>query len=275
MGAYAGHDGVDGRDSTMSNMRNHPVEVVEAEAGVIVHEYGLRTDSGGAGRWRGGTGQMLTFEVLSDGCSVQARGMERLRFAPWGVAGGQPSAKMRCVLNLGREGEQELDKLDEFFLQAGDTMTFMLPGASGYGDPFLREPEAVMHDVQLGFVSRDAAARDYGVVITEDDVVDEAATRKARTARPRDNVRADFDFGPEREAWETVFDDETMCELNRHLYELPRARRTAVRKQIFMQALPDLAVGGGEPFLALFADPGAVRARLKRAMAEAFAPPTL
>ena len=42
MGAYAGHDGVDGRDSTMSNMRNHPVEVVEAEAGVIVHEYGLR-----------------------------------------------------------------------------------------------------------------------------------------------------------------------------------------------------------------------------------------
>ena len=222
---------------------------------------------------------MLTFEVLEDGCSVQARGMERLRFAPWGVAGGRPSAKMRCVLNIGRDGERELDKLDEFFLEAGDTMTFMLPGASGYGDPFLREPEVVLRDVRLGFVSRAAAERDYGVVIgpgdniNEDGVVDEEATRTARAARPRDNFRADFDFGPEREAWETVFDDETMCELNRRLYELPRARRYAVRKRIFQQALPDLRVGGGEPFLALFADPGAVRERLQRAMTEAFAAP--
>ena len=270
MGAWHGHDGVDGRDSTMANMRNHPVEIVEDDAGVIIHEYRLRTDSGGAGQWRGGTGQVMTFEVLKDGSSVQGRGMERFRFAPWGVSGGKPSSKMRCVLNKGRNSERELDKLDEFFVNAGDTMTFMLPGASGYGDPFLRDAQAVLRDVKLEFVSREAAERDYGVVIADGGVIDEEATRKARATRPDDNFRADFDFGPEREAWETVFDDETMMELNRRLYELPKAVRYATRKRIFQQALPDLGVGGGEPFLALFSDPEAVRKRLHEAMAEAF-----
>ncbi len=270
MGAWRDHDGVDGRDSTMSNMRNHPVEIVEDDAGVIIHEYRLRTDSGGAGQWRGGTGQVMTFEVLKDGSSVQGRGMERFRFAPWGVAGGKPSSKMRCVLNKGQSGEQELDKLDEFFVNAGDTMTFMMPGASGYGDPFLRDVQAVLRDVKLGFVSREAAERDYGVMIADGGDIDEEATRTARATRPRDNFRADFDFGPEREAWETVFDDETMCELNRRLYELPKSVRYETRKRIFSQALPELGVGGGEPFLALFSDPEAVRKRLHKAMADAF-----
>ena len=269
MGAWRGHDGVDGRDSTMSNMRNHPVEIVEQDAGVVVHEYGLRPDSGGAGQWRGGVGQVFTFEVLKDGSSVQARGMERFRFPPWGVAGGKPSARMRCVRNLGRTDEQELDKLDELFVNAGDTVTFMLPGASGFGDSFRRDPEAVLHDVRLGFVSHEAAERDYGVVIA-DGRVDAKATERARATRVRDNFRADFDFGPEREAWEAVFDDATMLELNRRLYALPKAVRNERRRRIFFQALPGLGVGGGRAFLDLLAEPEVVKARLLEAMDRAF-----
>ncbi len=270
MGAWQGHDGVDGRDSTMSNMRNHPVEIVEGDAAVIIHEYGLRTDAGGAGQWRGGTGQVMTWEVLKDGSSIQARGMDRMRFPPWGTMGGRPSAKFRAIVNPGRKDEREIDKIDEFFLKAGESMTFLLPGASGYGDPFLRDPQAVLRDVRLGFVSREAAERDYGVVIADGGVVDEAATKTIRTTRTRDNVRADFDFGPEREAWEAVFDDETMMELNRRLYALPKSVRFETRKRIFGQALPGLSMGGGEPFLALLADPDSVKARLGKAIADAF-----
>ena len=47
MGAWNGGDGVDARDATTSNLNNHPIEMVEAEAGVIVREYDVSIDSGG------------------------------------------------------------------------------------------------------------------------------------------------------------------------------------------------------------------------------------
>ena len=53
---------------------------------------------------------------------------------------------------------------------------------------------------------------------------EEARGEEARGARVKKNVGADFDFGPEREAWESVFDDEVMLALNRRLYALPKAR---------------------------------------------------
>ena len=86
-GARHGHDGVDGRDSGISNLANNPVETVEAELGVEVLRYGLRPDSGGAGQWRGGCGMVLSFRVLTDGTHILGRGMERLMFRPWGQAG--------------------------------------------------------------------------------------------------------------------------------------------------------------------------------------------
>src|SRR5262249_36577982 len=92
MGGRFGLDGVDGRGSGLSNLSNNPLEAVEANAAVVMRRYMLRPDSGGPGRWRGGAGLALTFEVLRDGCSVLGRGMERFRFRPWGVAGGQPGA---------------------------------------------------------------------------------------------------------------------------------------------------------------------------------------
>ena len=199
-----------------------------------------------------------------------ARGMERLRFPAWGVAGGGPGAPFRAVLNRGRPNERALTKIDQLAVDAGDTVTMMLPGASGYGDPYLREPDRVRRDVEQGFVSRAGAARDYGVAIDEAGRVDEAETRRLRTGRIKDNVRAEFDFGPEREAWEAVFDDALMCELNRRLMALPRSVRQARRRWIFDQAVPDLPVAGGAGSLAhVLADPDAVRARLTGAMAAA------
>ncbi len=267
MGAMLGQDGVDARDSTMNNMRNHPVESIETEGAVIIREYDVRPDSGGPGRWRGGVGQLITVEVLRDGGIIMIRGMERLRFPAWGFAGGRPGAPFAAVFNKGRRDERRLTKIDELPIGAGDTVTFLLPGAGGYGDPLARDPEAVLRDVELGFVSRRAALADYGVAIG-DNGIDGAATRRRRQGRRTRG--ADFDFGPERRAWEAVFDDATVGEINRRLMALPRAARQATRRRLFEHALPHIPVAGVAPVASVLEDPEAVRGRLAEAMARAF-----
>jgi N-methylhydantoinase B len=144
----------------------------------------------------------------------------------------------------------------------------MLPGASGFGDPFARPPEKVLEDVEQGFVTRPAAASDYGVVITKDGAVDVEKTKRLRLSRVRDNLRADFDFGPEREAWEAVFDDETMCEINRRLSAMPKSVRHDRRRRIFESAVPNIPAAGLGLLTDVLRDPDTVRARLRQAMDE-------
>jgi N-methylhydantoinase B len=269
MGGFNGRDGVDCRDATMSNMSNHSLEFVEADSGVLFHEYDIRPDSGGPGRWRGGVGQMLTVEILRDGAVIIPRGMERLRFPAWGAVGGKPAQPYRCILNKGRADEKLLPKLDSFAIKKGDTVTMMMPGAGGYGDPYLRDTALVNRDVAWGFVGRRSAERDYGVIVADEGTVDEEATRRTRASRVKDNVRAGFDFGPEREAWEAVFDDATMGEICRRVMALPRSARWETRHRLFMRAVPDLPLAGDTPTLAhVLSDADAVRARLFRAMEE-------
>ncbi|MDP6787244.1 MAG: hydantoinase B/oxoprolinase family protein [Rhodospirillales bacterium] len=270
MGALDGQDGVDARDNSMNNMQNHPLETVEADSGVIIRQYDLRPDSGGPGRWRGGVGQVITTEILRDGSTVLARGMERLRFPSFGVFGGKPGRPVRAFLNRGLAGERELSKIDQLAVKAGDRITFLMPGGGGYGDPYLRDPAKVLSDVELGFVSPGAAARDYGVVV-KGGAVGAAATKKLRQGRVKENLRADFDFGPERDAWEAVFDDATVSKLNRALYAMPKSVRQSLRRRIFEHAVGDLPVaGGGRTLASVMADPDAIRARLAEVMNEIF-----
>jgi N-methylhydantoinase B len=172
------------------------------------------------------------------------------------------------IRNRGRTDELEVSKIEEIRLDRGDTLTVLMPGAAGYGDPFLRDAEAVRSDVELGFVGRDAARKEYGVVIGADGEIDAQATRKARRARVKDNIRADFDFGPEREAWEAVFDDQTMCEINRRLFALPRSVRQERRRQLFDRAVPNMPAAGTASVVKLLAASDKVRARIKAAMDE-------
>jgi N-methylhydantoinase B len=267
MGALRGQDGVDARDNTLNNMKNHPNETVEEEAGVIVRAYDVRCDSGGPGRWRGGVGQMITVEIVCDGGTILARSMERMRFAPWGVAGGCPGRPQRAVFNLGRADERELGKIDQLPVKAGDTVSFLMAGAAGYGNPHNRPPNSVLADVEQGFVSRAGAATDYGVVIT-DAGIDAAATKQLRATGGR---RAGFDFGRERRAWETVFDDATMLDLNRRLYRLPKSARYETRRRIFAHAVPNLpAAGAGRSLADVLSNRKVVRARLAEALEDEF-----
>jgi len=239
-GARFGSDGYDGVDGSISTIRNTPAEKSELEAGVDIIEYGLRPDSAGAGRWRGGLGLRFGFRVTQGGSSVLGRGLERFRFRPWGLAAGQPGATMRVVRNLGLPGEEALGKIDMVKLEEGETIHFLTPGGGGYGDPFLRDPEAVLTDVRYGFIGVAAAARDYGVVIV-DLQIDKAATAHQRSSRPlREANEMTFDFGPERAAWDRVFDDGSMRRLNGLLLQFPAAVRQDVRQDLFRRVVPAL-----------------------------------
>ncbi len=271
MGAFQGRDGFDARDNSLNNMRNQPTELVEAQSSIRVLDYDIRPDSGGPGQWRGGVGQAITLEILCDGGIFLARGLDRMRFPAFGVAGGKPGATLRIIRNRGRPDEALLGKIHELHLRRGETVTLLMPGGGGFGDPMLRDPASVLNDVVRGFVSQESAARDYGVVI-RDGAADEEATAARRQHTHTHTPTAPlprFTFGADRDVWEAVFTDDTMRRLNRYLYSLPKTVRQDVRTRIFEAAIPGIAAPAREPRATLLPDPEQAAQRLRAAMAEA------
>jgi N-methylhydantoinase B len=257
-GARMGADGVDGRDSSLANCFNTPTEASEAEVGAVVTHYGLRPGSGGAGKWRGGTGLIFTMRIDKPGSAVLGRGLERYIFRPYGLMGGRPGAPARVVLNLGRPDERDLGKISMVEPAPGDTVTLMSAGGGGYGDPFERPVEAVLRDVSAGFVSAEAARSEYGVVL-EAGRLDAEATKGLRAApRPAPPV---YDLGPERTAWDRVFTDDRMTRLVAALLSHPPALATRMRQDLYAELLPDL---GTVALDTLLSDATGLGARLDR-----------
>jgi N-methylhydantoinase B len=124
-------------------------------------------------------------EVLAPEATISVR-IDAVANPPWGVSGGQSARGGRAVINPGTPQERVVPPIsDGHVVRRGDRVRIETGGGGGWGDPFDREPERVLADVRGGFVSREAAARDYGVVIAADGrSVDEAATRSRRAVRP-------------------------------------------------------------------------------------------
>jgi N-methylhydantoinase B len=162
---------------------NAPAEAVENKFPVLVEEYALRQDSGGAGRWRGGLGTIQATRVLGE-TSVNSQ-TERTRCAPWGLFGGRDGLanKVSVKRSDGRLEEFPNGKLSSFRLDAGDTLVLHSGGGGGYGNPRQRPPQLVQRDVACGYVSLKCAAEEYGVVLDPETLaVDWEATRALREA---------------------------------------------------------------------------------------------
>ena len=156
MGARIRKDGLHCM-SFPANSSNIPVEVLEGVAPIRVRRKELRPDSGGAGRYRGGCGQIFEFESVSE-LPITVRAEHRkLMTAPQGLHGGRPGMGGRHAGN----GETIDDKLP-VILQAGDVMTLEIPGSGGVGSVAERDSAAVARDVADGVVSEDTAFADYG-----------------------------------------------------------------------------------------------------------------
>jgi N-methylhydantoinase B len=181
-GARPGKDGIDGCDASLGFLKTTPAETLESEVpAIVVRRFHLVADSAGPGRWRGGHAVRLDLQVLRPEGQITARGMERLRFQPWGVAGGKAGATGRVVLNPGTPQERAVPKIDLLALAPGDVLSIRTPGGGGHGDPLERPAEQVLADVNAGLVTPAHARDAYGVVVT--------AARSTRR-RPRRCARA-------------------------------------------------------------------------------------
>lgn len=194
-------DGVSGTDFSVAFLRNVPVEVLEAEAPVLIRTFALTPDSEGAGRLRGGFGLNYELEIREPGAVVVMRGKDRHRFSAWGIQGGE-AAEPGGNVSM-RDGEtHSIGKQTVYRPALNEVIRLWSGGGGGYGDPLDRDPQAVADDVTSSLVTVQRAKRAYGVVLSGG-AVDKAATDAARAelrrARP---APVAFDFGPARREWE-------------------------------------------------------------------------
>jgi len=171
-GVGGGRPGLDGVNGTpvpfyaISGWERN-VENFEVEYPVAYEDTYLEPDSGGAGEWRGGL-SVSKHIVFEEDCWLTVRGVDGFVFGPPGAQGGKSGTCAAWIMNEGTAKEQRLaPKTTNHYVKAGDRLSFINAGGGGFGDPLKRDPAAVARDVNDGFVSREAALRDYGVEVDE------------------------------------------------------------------------------------------------------------
>jgi N-methylhydantoinase B len=83
----------------------------------------------------------------------------------WGLFGGRDAVGPDVVVDPGRDTERHMLKVNAHPLAAGSVVELRTGGGGGFGDPFDRDVERVRADVRDGYVTLEAATRDYGVVL--------------------------------------------------------------------------------------------------------------
>jgi N-methylhydantoinase B len=111
--------------------------------------------------------------------------IDRTRFPPWGLEGGMDGAPNSIHVETagGEVRRPDSGKIHGWPVSEGDTYVIRSGGGGGFGDPLARPVERVAEDVRRGYVSREAAADDYGVVLGEDGEAVPAETERLRRGR--------------------------------------------------------------------------------------------
>ena len=177
-------DGLNHGNNPISTATIPPVEILESLYPVMFTQWGLRPDSGGAGQHRGGLGAIYEVEALADGGAEVFLLGERGKYPPFGVNGGQAAALNRFVYDTdqGEATPPLVSKVTDIKIRRGQKVRLETPGGGGFGDPEQRDPQRVVRDVRLGYVSRDNAHKIYKVVLAGDGSLDVAATAVLRGA---------------------------------------------------------------------------------------------
>jgi len=184
MGASATNDGY--YDFIFpANGANTPVEIFESDTPLLVEKREIITDSGGAGKMKGGLGRRVIFKAPDDeyaplppvNLGIQSG---RYRYPPEGLFGGKDGLKAQFLIN-GKPGNPY--GLTQF--GPGDEIIIDVAGGGGYGNPFERDVELVENDVVNGYVSMEKAKENYGVVIDPETMKSEPE----ETAKLRESLK--------------------------------------------------------------------------------------
>ena len=163
LGGMGARETKDGLSTTgfPSGVAGVPAEVIETLTPLVQHRKALRTDSGGAGQMRGGLGQLTEIGCHTDQPWRVTAQIDRTLYASPGLLGGQPGQTGEFLIDAAVRGQPKATVM----LAPDARVQLNLPGGGGFGDPRQRAPEQVLNDVVNGYISIEAAARDYGVVV--------------------------------------------------------------------------------------------------------------
>ncbi|MGI9381791.1 MAG: hydantoinase B/oxoprolinase family protein [Methyloligellaceae bacterium] len=162
-GARPNKDGINVVSSGISNTMNTPIEVIEMAFPLRVERYEITPDSGGAGRYRGGCGARRTWRLLEGADTTASICMERMTSPPFGLLGGQAGAAAVVTLTTPDGKTRRLPSKGAFEAPAGSVVDMVTPGSGGFGPPAERDRQAIGRDLVDGYVTAEAAERDYGI----------------------------------------------------------------------------------------------------------------
>lgn len=166
LGATHDLDGIDVMACHVTNCAMPTIEATEIEAPVLFLQREYQCDTGGAGRRRGGVGQVVTWQVLADKAEF-THTSQKAKIGALGFAGGQTGSGGTWIINEGRPDERQLayavGEADP--LKRDDTVTFRTTAGGGFGDPKNRERERVLADLRDGLISERTAKDIYGIEI--------------------------------------------------------------------------------------------------------------
>jgi N-methylhydantoinase B len=197
VGGWGARNGRDGADATSPvfgvGLAAQPFEGQERLTPVVTSAHQMVPDSGGPGTFRGGCGVEKGGTLTEIEETVMSYCCDRARSITWGMEGGLPSYPHGVWLDktrlheVGGSGGKFLGAtFSDVEVREGERFVRPSAGGGGYGDPLLRDLEAVCEDVADGYVTPEGAKRDYGVVVREVDAVlaewevDEEATEEER-----------------------------------------------------------------------------------------------
>lgn len=174
VGGWGARSGADGATAASplfgAGFAAQPIEGQERLNPVVTTHYGIVTDSGGPGEYRGGCGVSKGVRLSDSEATVMSYCCDRARSIPWGINGGLSSTPQGLWLNPGTPDEKHLGAtFSNVELVSGDVFIRPSAGGGGLGDPLKRPSARVLDDVLDGYVSIKRAAVDYGVVIESSD----------------------------------------------------------------------------------------------------------
>ena len=157
-GGQGGRAGFDGNDtlSFPSNCKVTPIEIYELSVPVVIERKELIPDSGGAGKFRGGLGQLGVLRNISTAPMNMFLNTERVYHPCFGVLGGGDGRAGKVE----KDGEAIFPK-GKIILQPGETLTIETPGGGGWGKPGARSPELIAQDLREGLTTAVSHSRDF------------------------------------------------------------------------------------------------------------------
>ena len=136
-----------------SGVKGTPVEIAEQITPLLFWKKEYRPNSGGAGRTRGGHGQIIEIESRVGEPFELLAAYDRIKHPARGRDGGHDGAPGTLSLKSGKQ----LPGKGFHLVPAGDRLVVNTPGGGGLGDPSARDPAAVARDIEAGLVSKSAA----------------------------------------------------------------------------------------------------------------------